>query len=228
MGDEKSLASLVDLLRTARPNVRLMALDAMALSGYDPKVRGWLEEFQSRMLLLGDAQHAFTLAFGWLAPSEEVRPRLWDVLRAGYGPTAGRHRLLRRLLAEPTEDDLEQARALFPLEGELGLNLLLAQALADKQDPHTLSVLRRVLWGEGWNLSVIAGGVASRFYGIDFLMDELASPPAEATDHHLRRVGFALGEWGGLAAVEELARTQTARDAALQGAYLGALSSLDK
>ena len=64
-----------------------------------------------------------------------------------------------------------------------------------------------------------------RARGIQGLHDELASAPTEARPEDLRRIGYALGQWGGLAAVEALARRRGSGDPALQGAYLGALAT---
>ncbi len=51
------------------------------------------------------------------------------------------------------------------------------------------------------------------------------SPPAGATEADVRRLGFALGQWGGLPTVEALARRRNGGDPALQGALLGALTT---
>lgn len=225
MGDQTARSDLSALLREARPNVRLMVLEAMGEVSYDPQVRAWLRELTAGLELVGEARHALSFALARTAPSENERVHLRAALRFGGGTPASRLRVLSLLLADPKPQDLELFEELFPVEGQLEFNLKLARALANPFDAHTQVVLRRVLWGGQWNLGVIAGGVARLMYGTSFLMDELATPPAHATDEHLRSVGFSLGEWAGLGAVEELARTQTARDAALQGAFLGALSA---
>ena len=59
------------------------------------------------------------------------------------------------------------------------------------------------------------------------MSSELRAPPASASSNDLRRVGFAIGEWGGVAALEDLARDlhYASGHPALQGAFLGALSA---
>jgi hypothetical protein len=61
--------------------------------------------------------------------------------------------------------------------------------------------------------------------GLEALIDELDTAPRTAGDRDLRRVGFAIGEWGGLSAVEKLARERRETDPGLQGALLGALAA---
>jgi hypothetical protein len=58
------------------------------------------------------------------------------------------------------------------------------------------------------------------------LVDELSRPPRQATSADLRRVGFAVGVWGGLAEVDHLAKQLRFNSGhpALQGALLGALT----
>src|SRR5262249_50079828 len=80
-------------------------------------------------------------------------------------------------------------------------------------------------WSDAWNRSVLAGGLIVASAGTRGLLDELDSAPPTATERDVRRVGFALGEWGGIGAVEQLARERSEGGPGLQGALLGALSS---
>jgi hypothetical protein len=116
-------------------------------------------------------------------------------------------------------------RALFPVEDSRSLNVELALALVQTRDPGAVGLLRQGIWRGPWNRSVLSAGLLVRHGGVQALHDELASPPAGATDVDLRRVGFALGEWGGLGEVDVLARRRRASDPALQGAFLGALAT---
>jgi hypothetical protein len=74
---------------------------------------------------------------------------------------------------------------------------------------------------------LLAAGLFAETLGVRALREELERAPPAASSKDLRRVGFALGEWGGMSAVQELARTlrNNAADPALQGAVLGALAS---
>jgi hypothetical protein len=66
-------------------------------------------------------------------------------------------------------------------------------------------------------------------YGQRTLISWAANPPVEATEQDVRRLGYAIGEWGGLPAVEALRKrlnsTAGADLPALQGAILGALAA---
>jgi hypothetical protein len=57
------------------------------------------------------------------------------------------------------------------------------------------------------------------------LRDEVHRIPTSASSRDLRRLGFAIGEWGGLEAVEYLQDRENLqmRSPVLQGAILGAL-----
>jgi hypothetical protein len=107
----------------------------------------------------------------------------------------------------------------------LELDVELALALVRARDPSALAILRAALWSDSWNRSVLAGGLLERARGASGLADELDSPPPGASTQDLRRVGFSIGEWGGLSAVEALARRRSEGDPALQGALLGALAA---
>jgi len=53
---------------------------------------------------------------------------------------------------------------------------------------------------------------------------EADAAPTDASEAALRRLGLALGEWGGYGEVQRLVRSRTLRDPLVQGAYLGALA----
>jgi hypothetical protein len=133
--------------------------------------------------------------------------------------------VVRALAERPDEADLAALAGLFPVEDDADLNVELALALLRHRHAAMKGCLAAALWGSNWNRSVLAGGLVYRNAGLRGLLEELGSPPRTASERDLRRVGFALGEWGGLAAVEELARTRKEGDPELQGAFLGALSS---
>jgi hypothetical protein len=114
----------------------------------------------------------------------------------------------------------------FPVEGDLDLNVELGRALLDARSPRALLILRPALWSDPFDRSVLAGLLVSKLVGLHSLRDELNRPPVEASSRDLRRLGFALGEWGGLEEVESLRRSHglLPGDAVLQGAILGALA----
>jgi hypothetical protein len=134
---------------------------------------------------------------------------------------------LSALARAPEPADVEAFAAVFPLEGEDAVpsNALLAATLLVQRHPEVEPFLRAALWHPDWDLCVLAGGLLVRQGGTRVLLDELETPPRTARSTDLRRVGFALGEWGGLGVVEELQRSRSESDPILQGALLGALSA---
>jgi hypothetical protein len=121
--------------------------------------------------------------------------------------------------------DIELLRELFPLGDEPEVDVELALALIAAREAAVLPLLRAAVWSEPWNRSVLAGALVLHHGGIEALRAEVARPPAGINDRDLRRVGFALGEWGGAVEVDRLAGRVSAADPALQGALLGALST---
>jgi len=137
-------------------------------------------------------------------------------------------RLVRALCRAPGPEDLEVLRALFPLEGQREANLVVAGALLELRDPAVQPILRAALWRSDFDLAVLAGAVlAESGGGPRLLREELRAPPREATSEDLRRVGYAIGAWGGMREVEDLARElrYASSEPALQGALLGALAA---
>jgi hypothetical protein len=61
--------------------------------------------------------------------------------------------------------------------------------------------------------------------GASVLFDEIDRAPLGCTKEDVRRVGYALGLWGGIPALRELTTKLRSGDPALQGALLGALAS---
>jgi hypothetical protein len=101
----------------------------------------------------------------------------------------------------------------------------LALVLIKYREPVALELLTSALWDDSWNRSVLAGGLLVKATSIFDLINDLDAAPRRTNDQDQRRVGFAIGQWGGLAAVEELARNRNERHPAVQGAFLGALST---
>lgn len=137
-------------------------------------------------------------------------------------------RLIRALARAPGPEDLEVFRALFPLENQRDANLELAAALLQLGDPAVLPIVRAAVWNSDLDLGVLASAVLAEIAGgLRALRNELKAPPANASSNDLRRVGFAIGEWGGLGAVDLLARElrYASGDPALQGALMGALAA---
>ena len=158
-------------------------------------------------------------------PDRAKRLELRALVRDARSPSAWRVRAVRLLAPVVEEEDLAVLRASFPVEDDLELNIELALALLQQRDAAALEVLRTAVWEPSWNRSILAAGVLIRVAGEYVVIDELDSPPPAATEADVRRLGFALGQWGGLPTVEALARRRNEGDPALQGALLGALTT---
>ncbi len=159
------------------------------------------------------------------AGREEGAEILRAALRASppTGPEGAQR--VAALARQAQAEDRELLRELFPLPGEPEVNAELALALLRQGDGLVAPLLRSALWRGPFHRSVLAGGLLADALGIDALRTEVESPPRSARPEALRRAGFALGEWGGPAQVEALARRFGASDPRLQGALLGALSA---
>ena len=139
-------------------------------------------------------------------------------------------RLVSALRAHLSSEDLEVLHALFPREhlpANRALNEELALALTELGDAAMQPLLHAALWRGSVEVSLLSGALLVRSSGVHALRDEAANPPAEARSADLRRVGFALGAWGGFPEVEALAQLLRFNSGApaLQGALLGFLST---
>ena len=223
-GFEPARERVEELLTSEPSEERRRFLVALGSVAHDPEALDWIE----RALALPDLEHetVFRLELGRAEAGRFHRPaalRAW--LDATEGPHPLKRRVVRILGEAPDDDDLAVLRRIFPVEGDRELNVELAQVLLRARDPEALELLRTLLWGESWSRSVLAGGLIVRASGVFALVDEIELPPASADEQDLRRVGFAIGQWGGLSAVDELSHRTGTGGAALQGALLGALST---
>lgn len=159
-----------------------------------------------------------------LAGRTSERGIVREVLQSGPPPGELGIQMVQALCDDASPEDLTVLRSIFPVENAPIVDAELAIALVLNKDPLVLPVLREALWQEPWNRSVLAAGLLAAVKGMEALQDEIARPPVRATTRDMRRVGFAIGEWGGMLELEKLARRTTASDPALQGALLGALT----
>jgi hypothetical protein len=144
-------------------------------------------------------------------------------------PPAGRAGadLVVALRRGASAEDLQVFESLFPRGDDRELDLELAIALGQLASPEVVPVLRQALWRGAHDISILAAGELAEVHGLHFLYDELASPPADADEGDMRRLGFAIGTWGGIDAVERVSRLRRLNpgDPAVQGAVLGALAA---
>ena len=153
------------------------------------------------------------------------RGRLREFLADGLPGGELGARSARALALEANEEDLEYLRHQFPLEGDVVVNEALALVLIETRDPIVVPLIRAVIWNGGFNESVLASGLLLEVSGPRALFDEIERAPLGGTEEDVRRIGYALGLWGGIPALRELTGQFRSGDPALQGALLGALAS---
>ncbi len=138
-------------------------------------------------------------------------------------------RVIRALGHQPKPEDLEALAGAFPFDGSGIANLHAARALVLGRHRSVDPLLAGAVWRLDLELALLAAGTVYETRGAQLLRQWVARPPAFATDEDLRRVGFALGEWGGPREVEalraDLGTASGAEEPALQGALLGMLSA---
>ncbi len=171
------------------------------------------------------AADSLLLVHGGLVGSKILRREL--PLISPIMPEA--HRGVRGLSATRGEEDVELMARMFPRESAPKMNAELAVALALAAHVAPLPLLQAAVWTLPWNQSVLAAGCVRATYGEATLMDWVVDPPALADKEDIRRLGWAIGEWGGLPAVQRLQKrlgtTSGAELPALQGAIFGAYAA---
>lgn len=212
---------------TARPGRLASYLyEVLYRAAPDPEVMLFVEEMSTRLEGADRASiDGIMILHGARVDTELLRREL--PLMNPTTPEA--IRCARALGSTPNEKDLKLLQRMFPREKAIDMNLELASALSRSGDRSAEPLLKAAVWTLPWNLSVLAGGVVQRTYGERRLISWLVAPPLGATDEDIRRVGYSVGEWGGMPAVAELRKqlgtTSGAELPALQGAVLGALAS---
>ena len=154
---------------------------------------------------------------------EPVREEVRQFLRRERPAGELGARAVEALARNPGAADVALWRELFPLGDELEIDAQLASGLVVARDAEALPLVRAALWNEPWNRSALAAALCIDMAGVETLRLELLKPPTGTGPRDLRRVGFALGEWGGVREVEWLSARISPAEPALQGAVLGAL-----
>lgn len=230
MGSPQGVEAAVDLLAT-KPEDRRVSLSAflfevLARAAPDEDVLAFL--FKIAPQLSGEdraAADSVLLINGLSVDTVELRAEL-PLLNPR---TSQAFRGAQALGSSPSTRDLRILARLFPRERAADMNLELAAALARNGHRAPEPLLRAAVWRLPWNQSVLAAGVVAESYGIRTLIQWVTAPPPGATDEDVRRVGYAIGEFGGMDAVRRLQRelgtTNGAELPALQLAVLGALAA---
>ncbi len=224
LGHDESVRELHRHLSDSQSEEFEPLIGALCSSAQHPLVLADLSGLLPRLIGRDDLRLAVAIA---LADQGRIGPPRWivrDALAAGDLRVRDRLAMVRVLGNGADQSELEILRGLFPAADDPELNVELGLAMLRNLDPGMLPLLRIALWQGPRSRSLLAAALIAEIDGIDSLRTELSKPPAASTRTDLRRVGFALGQWGGLEEVERLSRRSSASDPALQGALLGALA----
>jgi len=223
LGHESAGDHMQDLITGGPSLERDEMLVSLSHTSHDLRMLPYIDKALRRQDLTLDLRLQLQLGYA-IGGRHHDRRVLRDWLAQTEGPHPLRSLAVRGLGQTADADDLLLLDDMFPDERDMDLNVELALVLLKYREPVSLELLTSALWEDSWNRSVLAGGLLVRATSIYDLINDLEAPPRSAGDQDLRRVGFAIGQWGGLQAVEVLARNHNERHPALQGAFLGALS----
>jgi hypothetical protein len=225
LGDRRMQHDVETMLADPEEKLHVHVVAALCAAAHDPAVAVQLE---TRLLEAeGDEKTTIATALsldGHLVGRTHVRAALSTEPPPGGALAV---RLVRALRRNAGAEDLEVFQRVFPVEDDRALDRELVLGLMERGDAAVMPILRAGMWNKDFDLSVLASGVFASMSGTHALIEELKGPPPSASSGDLRRVGFALGEWCGVEAVESLARELRYQSGhpALQGALLGVLST---
>ena len=187
-----------------------------------PLVQDYLEDLLET--LEGDDKIEVATALA-INGDSKARIVLGELLRDGFPPGLRGVRCIRAMALRDPAAAVDLLMRAFPVENDIELNIGLAIGIIRAQHNRSFVVLRKALWMGPFDRSVLAGQVIIQVGGLHTLRDELNRAPLDARESDMRRLGFALGEWGGLREVEYLKNNigLLVGDPVLQGALLGAL-----
>lgn len=137
----------------------------------------------------------------------------------------GRAWIVTTIARHVDRQDVPFLDSIFPSEHFPAINTDVAVALARMGSPEGNALLRRALWRGPFDRSQLAAAALVDEGGVRVLTTELESAPLGTSTEALRRVGYAIGMFGGMDELDRLRRRRGPGDPALMGAYLGTLAS---
>ena len=233
MGDVDAAAFVSEHLGDRRSSVHRQVVDWVSAGAESPALSDLLSQALPELKGVR-ALHAS------IALSQQGNPEARDVLREllSAGLPAGKigARAVEALEGFGGVEDLAYLRHQFPYGKDEVVNEALALALYRARDPRVLGLIRAGIWDSpGFDQSVLASGLLIDMAGVRALIDEARYEPMLEADtpnaryraaKYPRRVGYALGLWGGLEALDELnSEVSDVREGVRHGALLGALAS---
>ena len=222
LGSGKAILELKKLLANPEQTAeRTLAITELCIVSKDRNVTPFLEAALENSIGTERLLVEVTLRMGGdLSIGQGLRDVLGDELGL-----SGRTFLVQALAENSAPEDLALFEDLFPSEHFPEVNLQMAVALARGGAAEGVAILQKALWKGPADRSLLAAAALINRGGIKALTTELDSMPVGVSADALRRVGYAIGIFGGLDELARLRRHRSTADPALQGAYLGALAS---
>lgn len=221
LGSGSALAKVRELLNDPSGADVPMLVQALALEVDDPLVKPLLQGARDRAL--GDDRMVIDTALRSRGDLFVGRD-LVQVLGMPSG-LEDRAWIVTTLARNVDRQDVPFLEKVFPSEHFPGINTDVAVALARSGSPEGTALLRKALWRGPFDRSQLAAAALVDQGGVRVLTTELASAPLETSTEALRRVGYAIGIFGGIDELDRLRRRRGPGDPALMGAYLGTLAS---
>lgn len=192
---------------------------ALAFKGEDPVVRQLLAGMRDRAL--GETRMVIDTALR-RAGDRLVGRKLVEVLSVPSG-LDDRAWIVTTLAQYADRQDVPFLESVFPSEHFPGINTDVAVALARLGSREGSALLREALWRGPFDRSQLAAAALVDEGGVKLLATELESAPLGTSSEAMRRVGFAIGLYGGMDELDRLRLRRGPGDPALLGAYLGTL-----
>ena len=233
LGSSEATKKVRDVLSDPSSPVHRQVVSLVSGSVENPMLAGLLSEALDGLKGVRGLEASIALSG---VGSTAARERLRDILSSGLPGGRLGARVVEELSRSANVEDLAYLQHQFPYEGDAVVNEALALAMVRIRDPRVLPLIRAGIWdSEEFDQSVLASALLIEVAGMRALLDEVRHerPKLDTNTDRLvfrgpsapRRVGYALGLWGGVEALKELSRDPYVRAPALQGALLGALAS---
>ncbi|MBJ21385.1 MAG: hypothetical protein CL933_18415 [Deltaproteobacteria bacterium] len=229
MGDEDAAGEISAILNDPESEIHRQVVDWVSTGVESPVLAAMLLEALPS-LRGGRALEACTSLS--LEGSSQGLEYLREILVAGLPRGRFGVRAVEALENSGSVEDLAYIKNQFPHERDALVNEALALALYRARDPRILTLIRAGIWDSvEFDQSVLASALLIDVAGMRALIDEARYEPMLNTETYRapkfpRRVGYALGLWGGLQALEDLnSEVSDVREDVRHGAVLGALAS---
>ena len=233
MGDVDAAAEISTILNDPDSPIHRQVVDWVSIGAGAPALAALLTEALPKLRGGRALEASISLS---LEGSTEGRELLRELLAGGLPRGKLGVRAVEALEDFGGVEDIAYLKHQFPYELDVAVNEALALALYRARDPRVLTLIRAGIWDSvEFDQSVLASALLIDVAGVRALIDEARYEPMLDADtanaryraaKYPRRVGYALGMWGGVQALEDLnSEVSDVREDVRHGAVLGALAS---